>query len=119
MERVKASIRRCAVYTRKSSEEGLEQNFNSLHAQREACEAFIRSQAGEGWRLIKSAHDELLNGSAAACVLTRFSIEPSIAVSIARGALSPLGGTRVPASAIGSLRFPSVGLFVRTGVIFF
>jgi hypothetical protein len=40
-------------------------------------------------------------------------------VSIARGALSPLGGTRVPASAIGSLRFPSVGLFVRTGVIFF
>jgi hypothetical protein len=42
------SIRRCAIYTRKSSEEGLEQNFNSLHAQREACEAFIRSQAGEG-----------------------------------------------------------------------
>jgi site-specific DNA recombinase len=42
----------------KSSEEGLEQNFNSLHAQREACEAFIRSQAGEGWRLIKSAYDD-------------------------------------------------------------
>ena len=45
------SIRRCAIYTRKSSEEGLEQDYNSLHAQREACEAFIRSQAGEGWRL--------------------------------------------------------------------
>src|SRR5258708_30337476 len=58
MERIKASIGRCAVYTRKSSEEGLEQNFNSLHAQREACEAFIRSQAGEGWRLIKSAYDD-------------------------------------------------------------
>jgi site-specific DNA recombinase len=58
MERAKASIRRCAVYTRKSSEEGLEQNFNSLHAQREASEAFIKSQAGEGWRLIKSAYDD-------------------------------------------------------------
>jgi len=52
------SIRRCAIYTRKSSEEGLEQDFNSLHAQREACEAFIRSQAGEGWRLIGSAYDD-------------------------------------------------------------
>ena len=52
------SIRRCAIYTRKSSEEGLEQDFNSLHAQREACEAFIRSQAGEGWRLIKTAYDD-------------------------------------------------------------
>ena len=38
----------CAVYTRKSSEEGLEQSFNSLEAQREACVAFILSQAGEG-----------------------------------------------------------------------
>ena len=51
-------IRRCAVYTRKSSEEGLAQDFNSLHAQREACEAFIKSQAGEGWRLIKTAYDD-------------------------------------------------------------
>ena len=50
MERPKSPIRRCAIYTRKSSEEGLEQDFNSLHAQREACEAFIKSQAGEGWR---------------------------------------------------------------------
>jgi DNA invertase Pin-like site-specific DNA recombinase len=52
------SIRRCAIYTRKSSEEGLEQDYNSLHAQREACEAFIRSQAGEGWRLVKTAYDD-------------------------------------------------------------
>jgi len=50
--------RRCAIYTRKSSEEGLEQDYNSLHAQREACEAFIRSQTGEGWRLIKTAYDD-------------------------------------------------------------
>ena len=48
MEHSKRPVRHCAVYTRKSSEEGLEQDFNSLHAQREACEAFIRSQAGEG-----------------------------------------------------------------------
>jgi hypothetical protein len=36
----------------------LEQDFNSLHAQREACEAFIKSQAGEGWRLVKTAYDD-------------------------------------------------------------
>ena len=54
----KTPIRRCAIYTRKSSEEGLEQDFNSLHAQREACEAFIKSQAGEGWRLVKTAFDD-------------------------------------------------------------
>jgi site-specific DNA recombinase len=51
-------VKRCAVYTRKSSEEGLEQDFNSLHAQREACEAFIKSQAGEGWRLLRTAYDD-------------------------------------------------------------
>jgi hypothetical protein len=39
-------------------EEGLEQDFNSLHAQREACEAFIKSQQGEGWRLVKRAYDD-------------------------------------------------------------
>src|SRR3989454_9513330 len=58
MERSKPKMRRCAVYTRKSSEEGLEQEFNSLHAQREACEAFIKSQAGEGWRLIRTHYDD-------------------------------------------------------------
>jgi hypothetical protein len=52
------STKRCAIYTRKSSEEGLDQDFNSLHAQREACEAFIKSQAGEGWRLVKNAYDD-------------------------------------------------------------
>ena len=49
---------RCAVYTRKSSEEGLEQAFNSLHAQREACEAFIKSQAHEGWKPAKTSYDD-------------------------------------------------------------
>lgn len=46
MTRSDGAPRGCAIYTRKSSEEGLEQNFNSLHAQRQACEAFVRSQAG-------------------------------------------------------------------------
>jgi len=58
MEQRKPTPQRCAIYTRKSSEEGLEQEFNSLHAQREACEAFIKSQAGEGWHLIKTAYDD-------------------------------------------------------------
>ena len=49
---------RCAVYTRKSSEEGLEQEFNSLHAQREACEAYIASQRSEGWALIREPYDD-------------------------------------------------------------
>ena len=58
MQQSKPKARSCAVYTRKSSEEGLEQNFNSLHAQREACEAFVTSQASEGWKLIKTAYDD-------------------------------------------------------------
>ncbi len=49
---------RCAVYTRKSSEEGLEQEFNSLHAQREACEAYIASQRSEGWVLMRDQYDD-------------------------------------------------------------
>jgi site-specific DNA recombinase len=48
----------CAVYTRKSSEEGLEQEFNSLQAQREACEAYIESQRHEGWVLLSEAYDD-------------------------------------------------------------
>lgn len=49
---------RCAIYTRKSSEEGLEQGFNSLDAQREACEAFIASQQHEGWKLVPNFYDD-------------------------------------------------------------
>ena len=49
---------RCAIYTRKSSEEGLEQAFNSLDAQREACEAYVRSQHHEGWRVIATQYDD-------------------------------------------------------------
>ena len=49
---------RCAVYTRKSSEEGLEQEFNSLDAQREACEAYVASQRAEGWLLLGDKYDD-------------------------------------------------------------
>src|ERR1700751_4695243 len=58
MDQSESRARRCAIYTRKSSEEGLEQDFNSLQAQREACEAFIKSQASEGWKLVKTAYDD-------------------------------------------------------------
>src|SRR5256885_9068041 len=49
---------RCAIYTRKSSEEGLEQDFNSLDAQREACAAYILSQASEGWTGVAEHYDD-------------------------------------------------------------
>jgi site-specific DNA recombinase len=49
---------RCAIYTRKSSEEGLEQDFNSLDAQREASEAYIASQVSEGWKAISTRYDD-------------------------------------------------------------
>jgi DNA invertase Pin-like site-specific DNA recombinase len=58
MPRSETRRKRCAIYTRKSSEEGLEQEFNSLHAQREACEAYICSQRHEGWVLIPTAYDD-------------------------------------------------------------
>jgi site-specific DNA recombinase len=60
LDRVSSKPRtiRCAIYTRKSSEEGLEQDFNSLHAQREACEAYVVSQRHEGWKAISSVYDD-------------------------------------------------------------
>lgn len=54
----KPPVIRCAIYTRKSSEEGLEQEFNSLHAQRDAGEAYVRSQKHEGWQLLPQVYDD-------------------------------------------------------------
>ena len=51
-------MKRCAIYTRKSTEEGLDQSFNSLDAQRDACAACIASQRHEGWILVKTAYDD-------------------------------------------------------------
>src|SRR5437762_1695777 len=58
MPRSDPSRKRCAIYTRKSSEEGLEQEFNSLQAQCEACEAYIRRQQHEGWVLARTSYDD-------------------------------------------------------------
>ena len=51
-------VKRCALYTRKSTDEGLDQAFNSLDAQREACEAFVKSQKSEGWRALPTFYDD-------------------------------------------------------------
>ncbi len=51
-------LRRCAIYTRKSTEEGLDQGFNSLDAQREACQAYVVSQRHEGWQVLPQAYDD-------------------------------------------------------------
>ena len=54
----KRLVFRCAIYTRKSTEEGLDMAFNSLDAQREACEAYIASQKAEGWLLVPDRYDD-------------------------------------------------------------
>src|SRR6201988_2610886 len=95
MERSKPKIRRCAIYTRKSSEEGLEQEFNSLHAQREACEAFIKSQAGEGWHLVRTHYDD---GGLSGATMERPALQRLIA-DIAKGLVAVvvvLNGFRRP-----------------------
>src|SRR5438445_9756659 len=53
-----AATVRCGIYTRKSTEEGLDQEFNSLDAQRESAEAFVRSQKGVGWKLVSTRYDD-------------------------------------------------------------
>ena len=58
MKTAERKIFRCAIYTRKSTEPNLDHEFNSLDAQREACEAYIKSQAHEGWRLIPDHYDD-------------------------------------------------------------
>ena len=63
---------RCAIYTRKSSDEGLEQAFNSLDAQREACAAYVASQKGQGWRLLPDLYDD---GGASGGTLERPSLQ--------------------------------------------
>ena len=55
---MKTDVRNCAIYTRKSTEEGLEQEFNTLDAQRESCEAYILSQRSDGWKTVKSQYND-------------------------------------------------------------
>src|SRR4029453_7631618 len=58
MSKVAGKRLRCAIYTRVSTDHGLEQNFNSLDAQREAAAAYVKSQAHEGWRLMRESFDD-------------------------------------------------------------
>src|SRR5438876_8109873 len=58
MKPTERKVFRCAIYTRKSTEHNLDLEFNSLDAQREACEAYVKSQAQEGWRLIPDHYDD-------------------------------------------------------------
>src|SRR2546423_12511924 len=72
---------RCAIYTRKSSEEGLEQEFNSLQAQREACEAFIHSQRQEGWVCLRVAYDD---GGFSGATMDRPALQQLLALALHR-----------------------------------
>lgn len=74
---------RCAIYTRKSSDEGLEQDFNSLDAQREACEAYVASQAGEGWMASATRYDD---GGLSGSTLERAALQALLA-DIERGGI--------------------------------
>ena len=55
---MKTVTKNCAIYTRKSSDEGLDSDFNTLDAQRESCEAYITSQKAEGWCLVKTPYND-------------------------------------------------------------
>jgi site-specific DNA recombinase len=72
---------RCAIYTRKSSEEGLDQEFNSLQAQREACEAFIDSQRHEGWVGLPACYDD---GGFSGATMERPALQRLLADIVAR-----------------------------------
>src|SRR6201981_3272129 len=82
---------RCAIYTRKSSEEGLEQEFNSLQAQREACEAFITSQRHEGWVCLTKGYDD---GGFSGATIDRPALEKLLA-EIAAGGGGRRGGFQI------------------------
>jgi len=73
---------RCAIYTRVSTDQGLEQEFNSLHAQREAASAYVKSQAHEGWKLIRDHYDD---GGFSGGSMERPALQKLLAVDSARG----------------------------------
>jgi site-specific DNA recombinase len=70
---------RCAVYTRKSTEEGLDMEFNSLDAQREACEAYVASQKAEGWVLTCDRYDD---GGFSGATLGPPALQPSTCLAL-------------------------------------
>ena len=74
-------LSRCAIYTRKSTEHNLDLAFNSLDAQREACEAYVKSQAHEGWRLSRDRYDD---GGLSGASLDRPALQLLLAGTVAR-----------------------------------
>jgi site-specific DNA recombinase len=76
MKPTERKIFRCAIYTRKSTEHNLDLEFNSLDAQREACEAYIKSQAHEGWRLVPDRYDD---GGVSGASLDRLALQTLLA----------------------------------------
>ena len=81
---------RCAIYTRKSTEHNLDLEFNSLDAQREACEAYIKSQTHEGWRLIPDHYDD---GGLSGASLDRPPLQNRTALGFWNGRLHDLRST--------------------------
>ena len=76
MKPTERKVFRCAIYTRKSTEHNLDLEFNSLDAQREACEAYIKSQAHEGWRAIPGRYDD---GAFSGASLERLALQQLLA----------------------------------------
>ena len=106
---------RCAIYTRKSSEEGLEQEFNSLHAQREACEAYVASQRSEGWALIRERYDD---GGWSGGTLERPALKQLIA-DIEEGLVDVVVVYKIDRLSRSLMDFARlVEVFDRTGVTF-
>jgi site-specific DNA recombinase len=106
---------RCAIYTRKSTEEGLDQEFNSLNAQREAAEAFVRSQRHEGWELLATPYDD---GGFTGGNMERPALQRLIA-DISRGAVNCVIVYKVDRLSRSLLDFARMmELFDRHGVSF-
>ena len=80
MKPTERKVFRCAIYARKSTEHNLDLEFNSLDAQREACEAYIKSQAHEGWKLLKTPYDD---GGISGGTLDRPALQQSAASATA------------------------------------
>ena len=93
---------RCAVYTRKSTEEGLDQVFNSLDAQREACGAYVLSQASEGWNLLPDIYDD---GGISGGTLERPALQRLLA-DIADGRIDTIATSAVASRRVSMGRAP-------------
>src|ERR1700732_1282671 len=106
---------RCAIYTRKSSEEGLEQTFNSLDAQREACAAFILSQKHEGWTVLPTLYDD---GGFSGGTMERPALKRLI-IDIEAGQVDGVGGYKGDGLTRALSDFAKlVDVFDRRGVSF-